>query len=141
MIFISIHANPFPSIIQFCHPNFVHPNSVHAPCNRFLRSVLNYIISISIYHKLVMTSLATCLLQRSYIYGGNQAFKNRNTYISFLNLRACRETCLTHACLLIFLHAQTWGGGAPDGLAWRVGAVGASGWTRSQGWSAWASSN
>jgi hypothetical protein len=77
MIFISIHANPFPSIIQFCHPNFVH-----APCNRFLRSVLNCIICISIYHKLVLTSLAACLLQRSYIYGGNQVFKNRNRHIS-----------------------------------------------------------
>jgi hypothetical protein len=32
---------------------------------------------------LVLTSLAACLLQRSYIYGGNQAFKNRSQHISF----------------------------------------------------------
>jgi hypothetical protein len=28
----------------------------------------------------------------------------------FLNLRVCMETYLTHACLTIFLHAQTWVG-------------------------------
>jgi hypothetical protein len=31
---------------------------------------------------LVLTSLAACLLQRSYMYEENQAFKNRNLHIS-----------------------------------------------------------
>jgi hypothetical protein len=42
----------------------------------------------------------------------------------FLNLRACKETCLTHACLSIFCMHSTWGGGVPDtpeSLAWGVG--------------------
>jgi hypothetical protein len=61
-------------------------------------------------------SLVACLLQRSYIYGGNQAFQNRNHHISLFYIysnAACRETCLTHVCLPIFLHAQMWGGAHP----------------------------
>jgi hypothetical protein len=60
---------------------------------------------------MVLTSLTACLLQRSYIYGGNQALKIETDTHLFHNLYTCRETCLTHACLLIFLHAQTLGGG------------------------------
>jgi hypothetical protein len=69
-------------------------------------------------------SLAVCLLQRSYIYEEIKHLKIERSYIYeeikhlkietatylFLNLRVCRKTCLTHACL-IFLHARTWGGG------------------------------
>jgi hypothetical protein len=39
VFFIFIHANLFPFIIHLCHSNFVH-----ASCNRFLRSVLNFIV-------------------------------------------------------------------------------------------------
>jgi hypothetical protein len=58
----------------------VYTSASHA---RFLRSVsycintyMCSIIGISIYHKLVVTSLAVWLLKRSYIYGGNNVFKS-----------------------------------------------------------------
>jgi hypothetical protein len=62
--------------------------------------------------------------------------KIKPPYISFINLRTCMRTCLTHACIP-FLRAQTWCG-------WRTrqpGWIGALGWIRLLGWSAWASFN
>jgi hypothetical protein len=38
------------------------------------------IISINIYHKLVLTSLVAWLLERSYIYVENEAFKSNQPY-------------------------------------------------------------
>jgi hypothetical protein len=52
--------------------------------------------------------------------------KIETPHISFLNLRACRETCLTHA-FIPFLRALMWSEGTPDSLAW------VSGWARRAG--------
>jgi hypothetical protein len=42
------------------------------------------------------------------------------THISFLNLRACKGTCLTHACISFFARTDVDAGGATDNLVQSV---------------------
>jgi hypothetical protein len=69
------------------------------------------IISISIYHKLVLTGLTAWLLERSYIYGQNKALKIIFSFrcmsihflsthiLGILNLYACNRTDFVHNVL------------------------------------------
>jgi hypothetical protein len=75
------------------------------------------------------------LLQRSYIYRENKALKIETVIHLFPKFTRMQETCLTHACLPIF--CARWG--RTYNLAWVW--VGTPAWTRSQEWSARASSN
>jgi hypothetical protein len=70
----------------------------------------------------------------------------KSSHISFLNLRACRVTCLTHVCLPYFFcaHRCGVGGGAPnsllrvwvDALAWTSHIGGRAGLALTI-WSSW----
>jgi hypothetical protein len=59
------------------------------------------IISISIYHKLVLTSLVAWLLERSYIYGVNKAFKS-----DFVSMHINPFHLNTHYCHTKFVCMQ-----------------------------------
>jgi hypothetical protein len=42
--------------------------------------------------------------------------KIKPSHISFLNLCACKGTCLTHACISFFARTDVGAGGSPDNL-------------------------
>jgi hypothetical protein len=73
-----MHAYPFPFIAHLYHPKFMlmqQKTNFYTVYNSAKIPTPYSIISISIHHKIILTSLVAWLFERCYIFGGNKTFK------------------------------------------------------------------